>query len=219
MKLTTGVKSILIILLVLTVDQVTKILVKTHMSIGESIHIFDWFQIKFIENPGMAFGLDIPGKFGKPMLTVFRMIAVAGIGWYMNLILKKGAKPGLMYFMAFIFAGAMGNIIDCTIYGRIFSESTYFSVATLFPEGGGYAPVLHGQVVDMFYFPLLHGIYPYWVPWVGGQEYVFFRPIFNIADASISTGIIAILLFQKRYFSEPESAEESLKEKEVENAL
>jgi len=192
--------------MVLALDQVTKVLVKTNMSIGESIHISNWFYIKFIENPGMAFGLDIPGRLGKPMLTIFRIIAVAGIGWYMNLMIKKDSKPGLLYFMAFIFAGAMGNIIDCTIYGRIFNESTYYSIATLFPEEGGYAPLLHGQVVDMFYFPLLQGIYPHWVPWIGGQEFIFFRPIFNVADSSITFGIIAILIFQKRYFTEPEPA-------------
>jgi len=206
MKLSKGVKSIIIILVMLTIDQVSKILVKTNMTIGESIYIFNWFQIKFIENPGMAFGLDIPGRFGKPILTIFRIIAVTGIGWYMHLMLKRHAKPGLMYFMAFIFAGAMGNILDCVFYGRIFNESTYFSVATMFPEGGGYAPLLHGWVVDMFYFPLMQGVYPDWFPWIGGQEFLFFRPIFNVADASITTGILAILIFQKRYFSEPDPA-------------
>lgn len=202
MKLSTGVKSIIIILAVLMVDQVSKILIKTNMTIGESIYVFDWFQIKFIENPGMAFGLDIPGRFGKPLLTIFRIIAVAGIGWYMYLMLQRQARPGLLYFMALIFAGAMGNILDCTFYGRIFNESSYYSIATLFPPEGGYAPLLHGWVVDMFYFPLMQGVYPEWMPWVGGQDFIFFRPIFNVADASITTGILAILIFQKRYFPE-----------------
>jgi signal peptidase II len=210
MKIPIGTKALLLIVLILVIDQTIKILVKTHMAIGESISIFDnWFYIKFIENPGMAFGIDIPGRYGKPLLTIFRIIAVGGIGWYMHLMIKKGAKPGLIYFMALIFAGAMGNIIDCTFYGLIFNESTYFQVASLFPLGGGYAPLLHGQVVDMFYFPLINGTYPNWIPWLRGQEFEFFRPIFNVADSSISVGIVAILLFQKRYFSEEIHEEEA----------
>ncbi|MBN2482067.1 MAG: lipoprotein signal peptidase [Bacteroidales bacterium] len=203
MKLSIGIRTVLLIAFILAADQILKILVKTNMTIGESITVFNnWFYIRFIENPGMAFGIDIPGKYGKPLLTVFRIIAVSAIGWYMNHMIVKKAKPGLIFFMALIFAGAMGNIIDCTFYGLIFNESTYFDVAVMFPEGGGYAPLLQGKVVDMFYFPVISGAYPAWFPWLGGQEFVFFRPIFNIADSSITIGIFAILIFQKRYFTE-----------------
>ncbi len=203
MKLSIGKKAVLLIVVILIMDQVVKILVKTNMTIGESITVFNsWFYIKFIENPGMAFGIDIPGRFGKPLLTIFRIIAVSAIGWYLNLMIVKKAKPGLILFIALIFAGAMGNIIDCTFYGLIFNESTYFNTATMFPDGGGYAHFLQGRVVDMFYFPIINGTYPQWFPWLHGQEFVFFRPIFNLADASISVGIFAILIFQKRYFSD-----------------
>lgn len=203
MKLSTGTKAILLVVLVLLVDQTSKILVKTNMAIGESLTVFhNWFYIRFIENPGMAFGIDIPGSMGKPLLTIFRIIAVIAIGWYMHQMIQKKARTGFILFMALILAGAMGNIIDCLFYGLIFNESTYFSVAALFPEGGGYASLLHGKVVDMFYFPILQGTYPGWLPWVGGEEFIFFRPIFNVADSAISIGIIAILLFQRRYFTE-----------------
>lgn len=203
MKLSIGKKAVLLIIVILIMDQFVKILVKTNMTIGESITVFNsWFYLKFIENPGMAFGIDIPGRFGKPLLTLFRIIAVSAIGWYMNLMIVKKAKPGLILFIALIFAGAMGNIIDCTFYGLIFNESTYFDVAAIFPDGGGYAPLLQGRVVDIFYFPIINGTYPQWFPWLHGQEFVFFRPIFNLADASISVGIFAILIFQKRYFSD-----------------
>lgn len=202
-KLSTGNKTVILILLILVLDQTIKILVKTNMTIGESITIFsNWFFIRFIENPGMAFGIDIPGRLGKPLLTVFRIIAVTAIGWYLYKLILNQAKAGLIFFIAMIFAGAMGNIIDCTVYGLIFNESTYFDVASIFPGNGGYAPLLHGRVVDMFYFPVINGTYPNWFPWVGGQELIFFRPIFNIADSSISIGILAILIFQKRYFNE-----------------
>lgn len=203
MKLSIGKKALILIVIILIADQFVKIMVKTNMTIGESITVFNnWFYIRFIENPGMAFGVDIPGKYGKPLLTIFRIVAVSAIGWYMGHMVDRKAKPGLIFFMAMIFAGAMGNIIDCVFYGRVFNESTYFNVATMFPDGGGYAPLLHGKVVDMFYFPIINGTYPQWFPWVGGQEFVFFRPIFNVADSSITVGILAILIFQRRYFSD-----------------
>jgi signal peptidase II len=201
MKITNGVKAILLIVLVLLIDQLVKYEIKTTMTIGESIPVFgNWFFIRFIENPGMAFGLDIPGKLGKPVLTIFRIVAVIAIGWYLNKLVKENVHTGLVLCVALIFAGAMGNIIDSVFYGLVFSESNYFQVATLFPPDGGYAPLLYGKVVDMLYFPVIQGTWPDWIPRVGGQELVFFRPIFNLADTSISVGIMVILVFQRRFF-------------------
>lgn len=199
-----GKKAILIIIIILIVDQVFKIWIKTHMTMGQTIHVIgNWFLIRFIENPGMAFGLDIPGKLGKPILTIFRMIAVIAIGWYLYSLIKKKAPVGLIICLALILAGAVGNIIDSAFYGLIFSESTYATPAEIFPKGGGYAPFLYGRVVDMLYFPIIETHYPRWFPWVGGEEFIFFRPIFNIADSSISIGVAAILIFQKRFFKHP----------------
>ena len=201
MKISNLVKAITLIVLVLLIDQVVKFQIKTTMTIGESISVFgNWFQIRFIENPGMAFGLDIPGKWGKPVLTIFRIIAVVAIGWYLNQLIIKKAHTGLILCVALILAGAAGNIIDSVFYGLIFNESTYFQVATLFPEEGGYAPLLYGKVVDMLYFPVIHGHFPSWFPGRGGEEFIFFRPIFNLADTSISVGILTILVFQRRFF-------------------
>ncbi len=148
----------------------------------------------------MAFGLDIPGRWGKPVLTIFRILAVIAIGWYLNQLIIKKAHTGLIMCVALILTGAAGNIIDSIFYGVIFNESTYFTVATLFPEGGGYAPLLHGKVVDMLYFPVIQGHFPSWFPGKAGEEFIFFRPIFNLADSSISIGILTILAFQKRFF-------------------
>jgi signal peptidase II len=193
--------AILIIVAILVADQIFKIWVKTHMTMGQTIPVFgNWFLIRFIENPGMAFGIDLPGKFGKPALTIFRMLAVVAIGWYLNMLIQKKVPAGLIICVSLILAGAAGNIIDSAFYGLIFSESAYTTVAQMFPEGGGYASFLYGRVVDMLYFPVINTHYPHWFPWVGGQEFVFFRPIFNIADSSISTGVIAILVFQKWLF-------------------
>jgi len=201
MRLSISTKAILLIILVLAVDQVVKIHIKTSMTIGESISVFgDWFQIRFIENPGMAFGLDIPGKWGKPVLTIFRIIAVGIIGWYLHQQIIKKAPAGLIMCIALILAGASGNIIDSVFYGVIFEESTYFKVATMFPQDGGYAPLLYGKVVDMLYFPIVQGHFPSWFPGKAGEEFIFFRPIFNLADTSISVGIISILVWQRRFF-------------------
>jgi signal peptidase II len=203
MKISNGAKAVLLIVLVLLIDQIVKIQIKTTMTIGESIPVFgNWFQIRFIENPGMAFGLDIPGKWGKPVLTLFRIIAVVAIGWYLNQLITKKVSTGLILCIALIMAGATGNIIDSVFYGLIFNESTYFTVATMFPEGGGYAPFLYGKVVDMLYFPIINGHFPQWFPFKAGEEFLFFRPIFNLADTSISVGILTILVFQKRFFNE-----------------
>jgi signal peptidase II len=178
------------------------------MTLGESSYSYwdwwgiKWFQIKFIENPGMAFGIDIPVKFGKFALSIFRIIAVIGIGWYLTTLMRKKAHAGLIICFSIIFAGAIGNIIDSAFYGILFSESTYTSVAEFLPDEGGYAGFLHGKVVDMLYFPIIETHLPAWFPIWGGQSFVFFRPIFNIADSSISVGVVTILLFQKRFFKE-----------------
>ena len=193
--------ALLIIIFILVADQVFKIWIKTHMTMGQTIPVMgNWFLIRFIENPGMAFGIDMPGRFGKPALTIFRMLAVAAIGWYLNTLVNKKVPIGLIICVSLILAGAAGNIIDSAFYGLIFSESTYSTVAKIFPEGGGYASFLYGRVVDMLYFPVIDTHYPHWIPWLGGKEFVFFRPIFNIADSSISTGVVIVLIFQKQFF-------------------
>lgn len=194
-------KVLILIFTILIIDQLTKILVKTSMTLGETNPVFGhWFIIKFIENSGMAFGMDIPGKFGKLILSLFRIIAVGAIGYYLYVLIKRKVHPGLILSIAAIFAGAMGNIIDSVFYGIIFGESTYTTVAHLFPEGGGYTGLLHGKVVDMLYFPLAHIHLPNWLPIWGGRSFIFFGPIFNIADSAISVGVFFILIFQKRFF-------------------
>ncbi len=195
-------KSIILIILILILDQVLKIIIKTHMLLYEDYYVLGhWFIIKFIENRGMAFGLDLPGDYGKILLSIFRLIAVVVIIFYMRHLIKTRHPNGLVISMALILAGAFGNILDSAFYGMIFSESTQFSKAVLFPEGGGYAGFLHGSVVDMFYFPVLRGIYPLWFPFKGGEPYEFFRPVFNIADSSITIGVSLVLIFQKRFFN------------------
>jgi len=167
--------------------------------LGDDIQIIgDWFIIHFIENPGMAFGMEFGGEYGKLALSLFRIVAVTGIG-YVLFTLPKTAPKGLKICGALVFAGALGNIIDSAFYGIIFNESVN-QLATFMPEEGGYAPFLHGWVVDMFYFPLLNGTFPEWFPFWGGEDFLFFRPVFNVADASISVGISLIFIFQKRFF-------------------
>ncbi|PRY94356.1 signal peptidase II [Marinilabilia salmonicolor] len=195
---------VIIILAILLVDQALKFWVKTNMMLGDEFSVFgDWFYIHFVENNGMAFGMELGGDFGKIFLSIFRIVAVVGIGWYLYKLTLKNAPVGLIVSVSMVLAGALGNIIDSAFYGMIFNHS-YSQVATLFPEGGGYASFLHGRVVDMFYFPLFSGTYPDWFPWLGGQEYIFFRPVFNIADSSITLGIISILIFQKKFFEHEE---------------
>jgi signal peptidase II len=210
MKLSTGKIAILTILLVLFIDQCFKIWIKTHMMIGEDIHVAgNWFIIHFTENNGMAFGWEFGGSFGKLFLSSFRIIAVAGIGWYLVHIIKNQEPVLFIVSIALIFAGAIGNIIDSAFYGLIFSSSDIISqaqvngdipmhCATLFPSGGGYSTFLHGKVVDMLYFPLIEGHFPSWFPIWGSEEFTFFRPVFNIADSSISVGVALILLFQRK---------------------
>ncbi len=197
-------RPLLIIFLVLLVDQVVKILVKTHMYLGQEIHVIgNGFIIHFTENYGMAFGLELGGSIGKLLLSIFRIAAVIGIGWYLrHLVLHKKHKGQIAAF-ALIFAGAIGNIIDSAFYGMIFSESN-FQIAKLFPPEGGYASFLQGRVVDMLYFPIIEGHFPSWVPFWANQEFIFFRPVFNISDSSITIGVAMILLFQKKYFHKEE---------------
>ena len=198
-----GQRSILIIFLILLADQVLKIIIKTNMFLYQDIHVSgNWFIIKFIENDGMAFGYDIPGAYGKPILSIFRILAVIGIGFYLRHLIKIKSHKGLLIAVSVILAGAIGNIIDSLFYGMIFTESTPYAKAVMFPPEGGYSGFLYGKVVDMFYFPLISGYYPSWVPFVGGQSFEFFRPVFNIADSSITMGVFVILIFQKRFFKE-----------------
>ncbi len=177
------------------------------MYLGQEFRIFgDWFIIHFTENNGMAFGMEFAGEFGKLFLSLFRIVALIGIGWYMNTLVKEKAHPMLITSIALIFAGAMGNIIDSTFYGMIFSSSE-FQLAGLFPPEGGYSSFLHGKVVDMFYFPVWKGYFPEWMPLWGGEYFVFFRPVFNVADSSISIGVALILLFQSVIFKQEKTAQ------------
>jgi signal peptidase II len=195
-------KALLLIFSILIVDQTVKILVKTNMVMGEEIHVFgNWFRIHFLENNGMAFGMEWGGKAGKAALSVFRMLAIAGISWYLSAIIKKNAHIGLILSVSAIIAGAAGNLIDSAFYGMIFSES-FHTAAILFPEGGGYSSFLQGRVVDMLYFPIIDTHWPDWSPIRPGQSFIFFRPVFNLADTSITVGVAAILLFQKRFLQE-----------------
>jgi signal peptidase II len=201
--------AIAIILLILLIDQIIKIWVKTHLKLPypcsecpnadlNDLVITNWFRIRFIENPGMAMGIDV---FGKLFLTVFRIVASIAIAYYIYLLIRNKFHFGYIILISMIFAGAVGNIIDSVFYGVIFSGSTYEHVATLFPPEGGYGSWLHGEVVDMFYFKLFHFRWPSWIPWIGGSNFEFFRYIFNFADASISVGIIVLLLFFRKTLS------------------
>ncbi len=173
------------------------------MTIGQDIPVLgDKFLIHFIENNGMAWGLEFGGDYGKLLLTLFRIVAICGIGYGLHHMIKNNYHKGFILSVALIMAGAIGNIIDSVFYGRIFSESTFYQQAELFPAGGGYASWFHGKVVDMLYFPMFEGTFPTWFPVWGGEDYLFFSPVFNIADSAISIGVFLILIFQKRYFKE-----------------
>jgi len=206
-------KSLFIIVLVLLVDQISKFYIKTSFSLGDGVVVFDWFRIVFVENEGMAWGAKIPGQYGKLFLTLFRLLAIVGIGYWLWDSVKKKYSKILIVSIALIFAGAMGNIIDSVFYGLIFNDS-HHQIATLFSEEGGYGTLFHGKVVDMLHFPMWEGFLPKWLPFWGGDYFTFFDPVFNIADMSISTGFGLLIVFNKRAF--PKNQEESKTEGKLE---
>ena len=193
--------AILIIALIIIADQTLKIWIKTHYTFGEVMRIggFNWAKLYFIENKGMAWGWEFGGDWGKMILTLFRLAAVIFGTWYLGKIVKQQYHKGFIICASLIYAGALGNLLDSMFYGLIFEESTYAHVAKIFPPHG-YAGFLHGRVVDMLYFPMVDSQFPKWFPVFGGEKFEFFSPIFNIADASISAGVITLFVFQKRFF-------------------
>lgn len=211
--LTKGRIALLVIFSVLIIDQVIKIYIKTHKYWHQSDNAIQWlyeklgivaeaptwFYIYFTENNGMAFGMEL---FGKLFLTSFRIVAVTLIGWYLYKIIKRGFKTGYIICVSLILTGALGNIIDSVFYGVVFNESTHSQIASFMPEGGGYSTWFYGKVVDMFYFPIIDANWPTWLPFIGGEHFIFFSPIFNFADAAISCGIIALLLFYSKQLNE-----------------
>lgn len=188
--------AVAIVVAILLIDQIIKIEVKTNMTLGEAKRVTDWFYIEFIENNGMAYGMKFINKL---VLSLFRLFAIGFIGYYLAKIIKKDVAPlGYIVLIAMVLAGAAGNLIDCLFYGLIFDASTPFTVSQFVPFGEGYSTFLHGKVVDMFYFPIIQTTWPEWVPYFGGSEYVFFSPVFNYADACISVGVVALLLFYRK---------------------
>ena len=197
--LTKGRLAVLIIIAILLIDQAIQIWAKTSMTLHESIHITDWFYISFIENNGMAFGMQLGSKI---ILSLFRVAAIAALGYYIWLEVGRKARTGYLVCLSMILAGAAGNLIDCMFYGLVFNNSSEFYQSYFVPFGTGYAPFLMGKVVDMFYFPLIETEWPLWMPFVGGQHFVFFSPVFNFADASISVGVVLLLLFYRLEISQ-----------------
>jgi signal peptidase II len=208
---------IILVIIVLIIDQVLKIWIKTNLQLNEIIPIFgNWGFILFTENPGMAFGFTFGGEWGKLSLTIFRMLAVVGISWYIVDLAKKNAPKGLLISFGLILAGAIGNIIDSAFYGMIFNSSLG-QVAELFPAGGGYGKFLHGEVVDMFYFPIIKGHFPDWLPFWSGEDFTFFRPVFNVADSAITIGVALILIFHKRFFKHQELTSQKVEQNPITN--
>ena len=189
--------AVLVVFAVLLIDQAIKIWVKTSMTLHESIHVTDWFYITFIENNGMAFGMQLGSKI---ILSLFRVIAISALGYYIWLEVKRQAKTGYIVCLSFILAGAAGNLIDCMFYGLVFNASSPYYLSYFVPFGTGYAPFLMGKVVDMFYFPLIE-TEPLWMPFVGGEHFVFFSPVFNFADSCISVSVVWLLLFYREAIS------------------
>ena len=209
--ITKGWLATLIVVAILLIDQVIKIWVKTSMCLHESIQVTDWFYITFIENMGMAFGMQLGSKI---VLSLFRVVAIAALTYYIWLEVKNKARTGYIVCLAFILAGAAGNLIDCLFYGLIFNESSPYYVSYFVPFGTGYAPFLMGKVVDMFYFPLIETEWPLWMPFVGGEHFVFFSPVFNFADACISVSVVWLILFYREEISRISMSEKPSKVEE-----
>ena len=209
--MTKGRLATLIVVAILLIDQTIKIWVKTSMCLHESIQVTDWFYITFIENMGMAFGMQLGSKI---VLSLFRVVAIAALTYYIWLEVMNKARTGYIVCLAFILAGAAGNLIDCLFYGLIFNESSPYYVSYFVPFGTGYAPFLMGKVVDMFYFPLIETEWPSWMPFVGGEHFVFFSPVFNFADACISVSVVWLILFYREEISRISMSEKPSKVEE-----
>jgi len=196
-------KAYLLIIVVLLIDQASKIYVKTHFQLGESVEVFNWFKIHFVENNGMAWGMEIPGSYGKLFLSLFRIGAIGAIGYWLWDSIRKKASDILIICIALIFAGALGNQLDSTFYGLFFDHSNG-QIASFLPESGGYQKMFYGKVVDMFYFPLYEGVLPEWIPIKGGFYFSFFDPVFNVADSAISVAVMLLIIFNKTVFPKDE---------------
>ena len=212
--MTKGRLATLIVVAILIIDQAIKIWVKTSMCLHESIQVTDWFYITFIENMGMAFGMQLGSKI---LLSLFRVVAIAALAYYIWLEVKRKTRTGYIVCLAMILAGAAGNLIDCLFYGLIFNESSPYYVSYFVPFGTGYAPLLMGKVVDMFYFPLIETEWPLWMPFVGGEHFVFFSPVFNFADASISVSVVWLILFYREEIGRLSMSDKPSKAEETES--